>query len=69
MPKTTLHEYDRPFKKMLGGYIACSRCYVKVAYWLQKGGSYQRYFCHDCVKHTAAWKRQQAATAEGGDDA
>jgi len=43
---------------------SCSRCGAARTHWLQKQGRFQRYFCDECVQHTAAWK----AEAERSDD-
>lgn len=61
MARTRLHRHDRGFEDHPScGWrlILCSRCKKTPAYWLQKGGRYQRYYCDECVKRTAAWKQR-----------
>ena len=37
----------------------CSACHSRVAHWLAKQGNYQRYYCDECVKTTAAYKARK----------
>ena len=68
--KNNVRRFARPLRRTLSlgrgcGYgsrlATCSKCHVHVAYWLQKRGCFQRYFCDECVQLTAAWKEQEAA--------
>ncbi len=63
MPPVTLHHsiipYTRCFVRDLPEVAKCSRCKKHVAYWFQKRGRYQRYWCNSCVMKTAAWKQGQ----------
>lgn len=72
----SLHHYDRALTRTFSlgrgnGYhthvAMCSKCHVRAAYWLQRQGCYQRYFCEKCVKRTAAWKKKQATESAGGE--
>lgn len=67
--ENTVKRFDRPLSRIFSlgrghGYehrtALCSKCHDAVAYWLQKKGCFQRYFCDECVQATAAWKKQHA---------
>ena len=56
--------YTRCFSQGRGrGYrdeiALCSRCQQHAAYWLEKKGNRQRYYCNECVKVAKAWKERE----------